>query len=193
MSNHFIGHSASNDLTEALNDAIAKAKSALTTDYVRWKLDFVNGEAGGFVIAEDLYVGIHAEGPNKNDFVGPAYFEMIDIDEKPFVIKLVGEDQIRVARRILAGEEKERIHIQGTIIPSTASYNPGWSYHLDPTSIDFFAFAVEVCDAASTYVEENLADIGGAFLPGNHWCPWSSELKSELTFTELAERTETIG
>ncbi|WP_229884281.1 BP74-related protein [Roseobacter sp. MH60115] len=191
MTDHFIGHSASNDLTEALNNAIAKAKSALTTDYVRWKLDFVNGEAGGFIVATDLYAGIHAERPHQYNLVGPVYFEMIDVAKKPFVVKLVSESQIRTARRILSGEETKSVHVQGTIVPSTASYNPGWSYHLDPTSVDFFEFAIEVCDSASDYVEENLADVGGAFLPGNHWCPWSSELRSELSVPELIERLET--
>lgn len=105
---------------------------------------------------------------------------MVDIDERPFVIKLVSPSQIQSARRILAGEEQKEVHVQGTIVPYEASYNPGWSYHLDPVSISFFEHAIEVCDASTNYVEENLSDVGGAFLPRNHWCPWTSRLRSEL-------------
>lgn len=32
-----------------------------------------------------------------------------------------------------------------------------------------------------TYVEKHLSDVGGAFLPGNAWCPWSSRLIAEVS------------
>ncbi|WP_445009399.1 BP74-related protein [Sphaerisporangium siamense] len=34
-----------------------------------------------------------------------------------------------------------------TMIPSLATYNPGWNCHYSPATVDFFDFAVEVCDA----------------------------------------------
>lgn len=43
---------------------------------------------------------------------------------------------------------------------------------------------MEVCDAAVDYVEENLADVGGAFLPNSFWCPWGSRILRELTAGE---------
>jgi hypothetical protein len=68
----------------------------------------------------------------------------------------------------------------GTIIKAPAPYNPPWSYHLDPASISLFAFAIEVCDASPQYVEEHLSEVGGAFLPGSVWCPWSSHVVEEV-------------
>src|SRR5690349_12176108 len=109
-----------------------------------------------------------------------AYFEFRDEDKTDrFVIKLTDSAKIAHARAILAGTERERVHVQGTVVPERASYNPAWSYHLKPESIDFFFNAVEVCDAAIRYVEENLEDVGGAFLPNAHWCPWHSRLTRE--------------
>lgn len=41
---------------------------------------------------------------------------------------------------------------------------------------------MEVCDAAIGYVEEHLAEVGEAFLPGGRWCPWGSALIEEVQF-----------
>lgn len=102
--------------------------------------------------------------------LNPAYFAVTDTDgTNRFIIKLTDSDQIEHARRILDGSEKERIHVQGTIVKDSASYNPGWSFHLDPDSIDFFAWAIEVCDASIQFVEDNLDDVGGSTLPNSHW------------------------
>ncbi len=57
-----------------------------------------------------------------------------------------------------------------------ADYNPLWSYHLHPDSIDFFEYEIEVCDATIQYVEDHLNEVGGSFLPNNFWCPWCSRL-----------------
>jgi hypothetical protein len=62
-------------------------------------------------------------------------------------------------------------------------YNPNYSYHYDPDTIDFFEYAMEVCDATFDYTEEYLDEAGGAFLPGLRLCPWSSELLEEVSLT----------
>ncbi|MEW4487031.1 calmodulin-binding protein [Thalassoglobus sp. JC818] len=110
-----------------------------------------------------------------------AYFRFTDTDGQPrFVIQLHDPEKIKLARRILSGDEREKVHVQGTIMKSPAPYNPGWSYHLDPETIDFFGYAIEVCDAAIQYVEDHLDEVGGATLPNSHWCPWSSSLVDEV-------------
>jgi restriction system protein len=115
-----------------------------------------------------------------------AYFESRgDDDADTFVIKLVEESKIAHARAILAGTEQQRVHVQGTIISEKAPYNAAWSYHLKPESIEFFEWAIEVCDSTMRYVEENLKDVGGAFLPKAHWCPWNSKLTSEIPAPQL--------
>ncbi|QQS45106.1 MAG: hypothetical protein IPM66_14160 [Acidobacteriota bacterium] len=111
-----------------------------------------------------------------------AYFEF---DSPPirdtFVIKLTDPAKIMHARQLLNGMTTQRPHVMGIIVKSPVPWNAPWSYHLDPVTIDFFDFAIEVCDGSVSYIEEHLAEVGGALLPGNRWCPWGSRLIREVT------------
>ena len=109
-----------------------------------------------------------------------AYF-MFNDGKDSFVFRLTDPKKIQEARDILAGKEKRKVHVSGTVVTKTAPYNRPWSYHLDPDSISFFENSVEVCDATIRYVEEHLAEVGGAFLPKNWWCPWASRLVKEVS------------
>ncbi|MDC0744945.1 calmodulin [Polyangium sp. rjm3] len=110
-----------------------------------------------------------------------AYFRFTDTNgQSRFVIELKDDAKIAHARRILSGEEKQKVHVLGRIIKRAVPYNPGWSYHLDPNTIDFFEMAIEVCDSSAQYLEEHLDEACGAFLPGCMWCPWSSRLVDEV-------------
>lgn len=114
-----------------------------------------------------------------------AYFEVgFNGENTPFVIQLLDASKIEHARRILRGERESKTHIKGHIVKHKAPYNPKWSYHLDPSSIDFFEMSIEVCDASPKFVEDNLKDVGRSTLPGNHWCPWHSRLTKEVTFSK---------
>ena len=112
---------------------------------------------------------------------GRAYF-VFDVPPFPerFVIKLNRPNQIAHARRILAGLEPEAVHVMGTIVKRKTRWNAPWSFHLAPKSIEFFSFAIEVCDSSIGYVEEHLDEVGGELLPGNVWCPWGSRLIAEI-------------
>lgn len=112
----------------------------------------------------------------------PAYFE-IEVPPFPerFVVKLTQPGKIAHARRILSGETTELTQVMGKVRRRSAPWNEPWSYILVPNSVDFFDFAVEVCDANIAYVEEHLDEVGGAFLPGRVWCPWGSRLVREVT------------
>nr|WP_244923979.1 calmodulin [Enhygromyxa salina] len=101
--------------------------------------------------------------------------------DQEFIFQLTDPKKIQEARDILAGKERERVHVMGRVQKSKAPYNPAWSYHLDPATISFFSMAIEVCDADMGYVEDHLDEAGGAFLPGCHWCPWNSKLVREVT------------
>lgn len=98
-----------------------------------------------------------------------------------FIIELTDEKTIDHALKILSGEEQSQVHVHGRIIKRTQPYNPRFGFYLDPATINFFDMAIEVCDANMVYVEDHLDEAGGAFLPGNHWCPWDSRLTREVT------------
>jgi hypothetical protein len=183
--NEFVGYSPRNDFGEALANAISQAKRVLATDHVVWNLIDVYGEDGGFAQVTELYVRISAGLRLAEATAGPAFFDMRDVNGDSFVIKLWDPATIAHARRIVSGEETGAIHVIGKVVDSRVAYNPEWAYHLDPSSIGFFENAVEVCDATIRYVEDHLIEVGGAFLPGSIWCPWTSTLVRELSEAEL--------
>jgi hypothetical protein len=109
-----------------------------------------------------------------------AYFEFTDSTRERAVLKLTDPAKIQHARELVTGITNDRPHVLGRIVKRPAPYNPRWSYHYNPETVDFFDFAIEVCDASIPYVEDHLDEAGGAFLPGLVWCPWSSRLVREI-------------
>ena len=89
-----------------------------------------------------------------------------------FVIKLTDPQRIQEARNILATGTRKIV--AGTIIKQPVYYNSPWSYHLDPKSIGFTDFAIELCDASIRYIENNRE------IAYPHWCPWLSRLDKEI-------------
>jgi flavin-binding protein dodecin len=61
----FTGTSKNGDIQEALANAIGAAKDGLKTDLVRWTLDEISGEDGGFVLVRDITVKINARTGSK--------------------------------------------------------------------------------------------------------------------------------
>lgn len=108
-----------------------------------------------------------------------AYFVFND-GKDDFVFKLTDPARIQEARDILSGKENAKKHVMGLVVTRRADYNRAWHYHLDPASVSFFQTAIEVCDSTARFVEDHLAEVGGSFLPGNRWCPWSSKLVREI-------------
>jgi hypothetical protein len=116
----------------------------------------------------------------------PTYFEVgfTGITET-VTIMLTDTARIEEARDIANGVETDAIHVMGNLIKTKAPYNPDWSYHLAPSTITFFANAIEVCDANPVYVEEHLEDVCGAFLPQCVWCPWTSRVIEEIELSSV--------
>ncbi|GAA2724756.1 MULTISPECIES: calmodulin [Streptomyces] len=110
-----------------------------------------------------------------------AYFVFTQRPGQVFVFEVTDEEKIAHARKIVSGEETERVHVAGKIVKKKVSYNPDWDFHLDPASIQFFDQGIEVCDANMEYVEDHLDEACGAFLPGCQWCPWDSRVIRELS------------
>ncbi|AHH96074.1 hypothetical protein GCM10010174_42720 [Kutzneria viridogrisea] len=111
----------------------------------------------------------------------PRYFAFKQSRDQEFIFQLTDEGRIVEALDILSGKEKFRVHVMGKIIKRPAPYNLKWSYHLDPDTITFFEFAIDLCDADMQYIEDHLDEVCGSFLPGCHWCPWDSRLLREVT------------
>lgn len=121
-----------------------------------------------------------------------AYFEFTDTVDK-FIFQLNNgkdDDEIAKARDILSGKVTDTIHVGGKIVKESVSYNPNWSFYLDPGSIYFFEGAIEVCDSSIRGVQDHLGEVGGSFLPGNFWCSWSSKMTREISGSVLVPSSQ---
>ncbi|MFD0021024.1 calmodulin-binding protein [Streptomyces sp. NPDC058382] len=132
-----------------------------------------------FTVAQPAQATVSSEGAQRAA-VTPAYFEMTDVTQNTFIVKLVNEGQISHARDLVSGATSDEPHIVGRINTRPAVYNPRWSFHFDPETVRFFNFGIEVCDATVPYVEDHLDEVGGAFLPGRYFCPWTSTIVREV-------------
>jgi hypothetical protein len=108
-------------------------------------------------------------------------FFMFADGKDTFIFKLTAPKRIQEARDILDGKEKRKVHVSGVVVKEPAAYNAPWHYRLNPDTVSFFENSAEVYDSSARYVEDHLAEVGGDFLPGNRWCPWSSRLVQEVT------------
>ncbi|CAM3160757.1 Calmodulin-binding protein [Stackebrandtia soli] len=112
---------------------------------------------------------------------GAAYFVFTDgWSQDEAVVSITDPAKIEHARALLSGETQDEPHIMGRIVKRPAPYNPQWSFHIQPDSVQFFNVAIEVCDSSISYTEDHLDEAGGPFLPGLYWCPWNSRLVREL-------------
>ena len=114
--------------------------------------------------------------------IGEEVYFKFDYPPRPetFIFKLTDPAKIQEARDILAGRQTDATQIMGIIVKEPADYNPPWSYYLNPSTIEFFEVAIEVCDAGIQYTEDHLDEACGSFLPDCRWCPWGSRLIEEI-------------
>jgi uncharacterized protein (TIGR03437 family) len=119
-----------------------------------------------------------------------AYFRLGDVAGDSIIVRVNQAAAIQKARAVLAGRSGSVI-MTGKIVPVSAFYNPGWSFHVDPLTVEFTELATEVCDASIGGVEQALNDLGGSFLPGFRWCPWTAKILAELPIPDEAAQHAT--
>lgn len=89
-------------------------------------------------------------------------------DSEQFKIRLTDPTDIEVARKLFAGSEAPRIP-NGIVIRGSSDINAGYSWHIDPDTVEFADVTTEVCDGLPSDVEKGL-------ITSDHYCPWSAEV-----------------
>jgi hypothetical protein len=89
-------------------------------------------------------------------------FRVADAEE--YRIRLVDPDDIAIARKLLAGEEAPRIP-NGRVVRGDSDVNVGYTWHIEPASIEFADVATEVCDGRPSDVEKGV-------ITSDRYCPW---------------------
>jgi hypothetical protein len=89
-------------------------------------------------------------------------------DAEEYRIKLTEPDDIAIAQKLLAGEEAPRIP-NGRVVRGATDVNVGYSWHIDPATIEFADSTTEVCDGRPSDVEK------GA-ITSDQYCPWAAKV-----------------
>ncbi len=97
---------------------------------------------------------------------GPTVVTFEVADQGTYKIELITDEQIQHVKDLMAGSEEGRIPV-GTIVRDDPGVNAPWSWHIDPTTLEFADQTIEVCDGLPEYVEDGT-------LTSNTYCPWSA-------------------
>jgi hypothetical protein len=93
-------------------------------------------------------------------------FTVADVEQ--YKIRLTDPTDIEIARKLLAGEEAPRIP-NGLIVQGEPDVNVGYTWHIDPESVEFVDITIEVCDGLPSDVENGM-------ITSERYCPWSAEV-----------------
>jgi hypothetical protein len=102
--------------------------------------------------------------------VAPAHpVATFEVDGKEtFRIELTTPELEAHARALLAGSEDGRIP-SGVVVRDSPSVNAPWSWHIDPSTLEFADMTTEVCDGLPSDVEDGL-------ITSDRYCPWIVEI-----------------
>ena len=89
-------------------------------------------------------------------------------DAEEYRIRLTDPDDIAVARKLLAGESAPGIP-NGQVVRGEPDVNVGYSWHIDPDSLEFADTAIEVCHGRPSDVEKGV-------MTSDRYCPWSAKV-----------------
>jgi hypothetical protein len=89
-------------------------------------------------------------------------------DAEEYRIRLTDPADIDIAQKLLAGEAAPRIP-NGQVVRGDADVNVGYSWHIDPASVEFADVATEVCDGRPSDVEKHV-------ITSDRYCPWSAKV-----------------
>ena len=95
-----------------------------------------------------------------------ATFEVAGIES--FKVELTAPELVDHAKMLLEGAAIAAIPI-ATVVSGDPGVNAPWSWHLDPSTLEFADVAIEVCDGLPSFVEDGT-------LTSEQYCPWSAKV-----------------
>jgi hypothetical protein len=90
------------------------------------------------------------------------------VGDETFKVEMATPELVDHAKRLLAGEDVSSIPI-GSVVRSNPGPNAPWSWHIDPTSVQFADMTIGVCDGLPSYVEDHN-------ITSEQFCPWSAKV-----------------
>ena len=77
---------------------------------------------------------------------------------------------VAIAQKLLDGRAAPPIP-NGVVVRGDPSVNTGWSWHIDPATLEFADVTAEVCDGRPSFVEDGT-------ITSDHFCPWGAKVVS---------------
>jgi hypothetical protein len=90
------------------------------------------------------------------------------VADEQYKIRLTDPADIEIARKLLAGEQAPNIP-NGIVVRGEPDVNAGYSWHIDPDSVEFANMTTEVCDGRPSDVEKGV-------ITSERYCPWSAKV-----------------
>jgi hypothetical protein len=85
-----------------------------------------------------------------------------------YKIELATPELVAHAEALLAGEDVASIPL-GRVVRDDPGVNAPWSWHIDPSTLEFADVTIEVCDGLPSYVEDET-------VTSPDYCPWSAKV-----------------
>lgn len=85
-----------------------------------------------------------------------------------YKIELATPELVKHAEDLLAGKTVAAIPL-GTVVRDSPGVNKPWSWHIDPSTLEFADMTIEVCDGLPSYVEDKT-------VTSDQFCPWSAKV-----------------
>jgi len=90
------------------------------------------------------------------------------VGDEEFRVLVVDPENVAIAQKLLAGKEAPPIP-NGVVVRGDPSVNVGYTWHIDPATLEFADMTTEVCDGKPSFVEAGQ-------ITGDRFCPWSAKV-----------------
>lgn len=88
--------------------------------------------------------------------------------QETYMVELATPELQQHAQDLLDGKDVAAIPL-GTVVRGDPGVNAPWSWHIDPTTLEFADQTIEVCDGLPSYVEDGT-------VTSDTYCPWSAKV-----------------
>jgi hypothetical protein len=92
------------------------------------------------------------------------------VGDETYKIELATPELVEHAHELLDGKDVSAIP-NGKVVRDDAGVNAPWSWHIDPSTLEFADQTIEVCDGLPSYVEDGT-------VTSDYYCPWSAKIVS---------------
>ena len=118
-----------------------------------------------------------ADSPAIQATPAPVFATFTFADGQPVRVFATDPQTVRDLTAIAAGQKKDMIP-NGLLLddrPGRSPYDPRWSFHFRPESLQMAEVTIEVCDGTPSYIQDHM-DEWFAGAKEARWCSWSAHL-----------------